>query len=45
MALCEYTVNGDVTTLYLLSLADPTAEPAVLFSNAEQVETAQGDTS
>lgn len=45
VALCEYTVNGDVTTLYLISLADPTAEPAVLFSNAEQVEAAQGDTS
>ena len=41
----EYTVHGDVATLYLFSLADPTAEPAVLFSNAEQVETAQGDTS
>ena len=45
VALSEYTVNGDVTTLYLISLADPTAEPAVLFSNAEQVEAALGDTS
>lgn len=45
MNMTEYTVNGDVNTLYLYSLADPTAEPAVLFSNAEQVETAQGDTS
>ena len=26
VALSEYTVNGDVTTLYLISLADPTAE-------------------
>ena len=25
VALSEYTVNGDVTTLYLISLADPTA--------------------
>ena len=45
VALSEYTVNGDVTTLYLISLADPTAEPAVLFSNEEQVVAAQGDTS
>ena len=45
VAMSEYTVNGDVATLYLISLADPTAEPAVLFSNAEQVESAQGDTS
>ena len=45
VALSEYTVNGDVTTLYLISLADPTAEPAVLFSNAEQVEAALGDAS
>ena len=45
VAMSEYTVNGDVATLYLFSLADPTAEPAVLFSNAEQVEMAQGDTS
>ena len=45
VAMSEYTVNGDVATLYLISLADPTAEPAVLFSNAEQVEAAQGDTS
>ena len=45
VALSEYTVNGDVTTLYLISLADPTAEPAVLFTNEEQVVAAQGDTS
>ena len=45
VAMSEYTVNGDVATLYLISLVDPTAAPAVLFSNAEQVETAQGDTS
>lgn len=45
VAMSEYTVNGDVATLYLFSLADPTAEPAVLFSNAEQVEMAQGDIS
>lgn len=45
VAMSEYTVNGDVATLYLISLADPTAEPAMLFSNAEQVEEAQGDTS
>lgn len=45
VALSEYTVNGDVTTLYLISLADPAAEPAVLFSNEEQVLAAQGDTS
>ena len=45
VALSEYTVNGDVTTLYLISLADPATEPAVLFSNAEQVEAALGDTS
>ena len=43
--MSEYTVSGDVTTLYLISLADPSAEPAVLFSNAEQVAAAQGDTS
>ena len=45
VALSEYTVNGDVTTLYLVSLADPAAEPAVLFSNEEQVLAAQGDAS
>ena len=45
VALSEYTVNGDVTTLYLIALADPAAEPAVLFSNEEQVVAAQGDTS
>ena len=45
VALSEYTVNGDVTTLYLISLADPAAEPAVLFSNEEQVLAAQGDAS
>ena len=45
VALSEYTVNSDVTTLYLISLADPTAEPAVLFSNEEQVVAAQGDAS
>ena len=45
VALSEYTVNGDVTTLYLISLADPATEPAVLFSNEEQVIAAQGDTS
>lgn len=45
VAMSEYTVNGDEATLYLISLTDPTAEPAVLFSNTEQVESAQGDTS
>ena len=44
VALSEYTVNGDVTTLYLISLADP-ADAMVLFSNEEQVIAAQGDTS
>lgn len=34
---CAATTEGDVTTLRLYSLADPEAEPLVLFSNAEQV--------
>lgn len=41
----EYTVNGDVSTLYLFSLADPKAQPEVLFTNEEQVLASQGDTS
>ena len=32
------TVNGDVSTLYLLSLEDYKAEPIVLYSNASEVE-------
>ena len=41
----EYTVNGDVSILYLFSLEDPNAQPEILFTNEEQVMEAQGDTS
>lgn len=45
MVYYEYTVNGDVSTLYLFSLKDPQAQPEILFTNEEQVMAAQGDTS
>lgn len=47
LALCysNYTVDGDVTTLYLFSLEEPSADPMTLFSNEEQVQAAQGETS
>ena len=35
----EFTVNGDVTTLYLISLEDPQDVPKELFTNREEVST------
>lgn len=40
VALTEFTVNGDVTTLYLISLEDPREDPEELFTNREEVSTA-----
>lgn len=39
VALTEFTVNGDVTTLYLISLEDPQDVPKELFTNREEVST------
>ena len=36
----RYTTNGDVSTLYLISLDDYTTDPVVLFSNEDEVAAA-----
>lgn len=41
--LSEYTVNGDATTLYLISFAQPQEEPRVLFTNLDEVSAGNGN--
>ena len=36
----ESTIDGDISTLYLVSLSDPDSEPVAVFSNKEQVQDA-----
>ena len=41
--LSEYTVNGDATTLYLISFAQPQEEPRVLFTNMDEASAGNGN--